>query len=117
MAASWSLSPNRISSTATVSFSLMMGTAPSSIRASRALRALSHRSRSARSAWVSSTCATWRSSAPNARSHRCMSADWPTAAAACRRAMSLGRAVMPKRARPRAIAPDDTTNICRPAVT
>ena len=57
IAASWSLSPKWISSVATVSFSLTIGTAPASSSAASASRALFSRSRSARSAWVKSTCA------------------------------------------------------------
>ena len=67
--ASRSLSPNRISSTATVSFSLMIGTSLASSSAASASRALLARVRSARSACVSSTCATARSRRANASSY------------------------------------------------
>ena len=92
IAASWSLSPNRISSTATESFSLRMGTARASSSAPSAARALFARTRSARSACVSSTCATEIPRASNASSYARMSSDCPAAAAAWSFAISLGRA-------------------------
>jgi hypothetical protein len=55
-----SLSPKRISSVATVSFSLTMGTTPSSSSLSNVCRALRNRSRSSRPARVTSTWATLR---------------------------------------------------------
>ena len=96
MAASWSLSPNRISSTATESFSLRIGTARASRSAPSAARALFDRTRSARSACVSSTCATEMPRVSNASSYTRMSSDCPAAAAACSLAISLGRELVPE---------------------
>ena len=59
MPARLSLSPKRISSTATVSFSLMIGTTPYSSSAVRVWRELRKRARFARSSRVRSTCATF----------------------------------------------------------
>ena len=58
-AARWSLSPNLISSTATVSFSLMMGMTFHSIRVERVLCTLMKRLRSVRSSMVSRIWATY----------------------------------------------------------
>jgi hypothetical protein len=55
-----SLSPKRISSVATVSFSLTMGTTPSFRSMCRVWRAFRKRSRSCRPVRVSNTCATRR---------------------------------------------------------
>ena len=59
IAASESLSPNAISSTLTVSFSLMIGMTLYSKRLRSVFRTLMYRDRSLKSSVVRSICATW----------------------------------------------------------
>ena len=63
-----SLSPILISSTATASFSLMIGTVPSSIN-SRSVWRAAQRRRFFRSSWVNSTCADTKPNVDNASAH------------------------------------------------
>ena len=103
-----SLSPKRISSTATVSFSLMIGTTPNPSRAVSVCRELRNRARFVRSSRVSSTCATFTPSFSNAFSYAHISRLWPTAAAACLIGRLLGYSLRPSFSMPEMIAPEDT---------
>ena len=115
-AASRSLSPNRISSVATVSFSLTTGTTPS---VEQPVAACAGRCGSARGGRRRR-----RSAAPgrrvrpcraNASAYGATSRPWPTLAAACWVARSRGRARRPSGASPAAIAPEETSTTWRPA--
>ena len=114
-AESVSLSPKTISSTATVSFSLMMGSAPMSSRRSKAFSMFMRRRRSSTQSRVSSTWAvTWPYSL-NSLSYMYISSHWPTAAQACRPPMSCGRRSSLSLPTPTPMAPEETSTISRPA--
>jgi hypothetical protein len=71
--ARWSFAPppppsRRISSVATVSFSLTIGTIPRESSVRSVFLAFTYRSRTSKSSWVRSSCATWRPRFSNARS-------------------------------------------------
>ena len=107
-AARRSLSPKRISDVATVSFSLTIGMAWSWRRRSMVRWALRARGRSPASADVSSTCPVVRPKRANERDHSWARRTWPTAAAACLVARSVGRVDRPSGPMPEATAPEDT---------
>ena len=114
-AASRSLSPNRISLVATVSFSLITGTACSVRRRSRVRWAFAALSRRPMSAAVSSTCPTTRSYLANESPQARANSSCPTLAAACLADRVEGRAVIRSGAIPAPIAPDETTKTSDPA--
>ena len=114
-AESRSLSPNRISLVATVSFSLTIATACSARSRSRVRWALVWEARIEISCAVSSTCPTVRPYRANAALHEFTSATCPTLAAACLVARSFGRRDNPSGSMPAAMAPDDTMTTSVPA--
>ena len=116
-AASASLSPKLISSVAVASFSFTTGTAPSANSAPSALRTLTYARRSAISAPVRRICAASSSCGPSASCQARCSAAWPSADAACSRGRLDGRFSSPRRRRPSAIAPDETTHTGVPPST
>ena len=111
-----SLSPKRISSVATVSFSFTMGTTPSSKqRRCSVWRAFRKRSRSSSPARVTSTCATLP---PVRREVLAVELDQPDLARRRRRPASRGSSgpgsFQPSSRLPTAMAPDETSTTSRP---
>ena len=104
-AARTSLSPNRISSTATVSFSLMIAIASHSSSEVSVLRMLRYRVRSSKSSRVSSTWAIFTSCCANASWKVRISSPCPTAATAWSLGMVLGRVRRSSSPIPAPIAP------------
>ena len=117
-AASRSLSPKRISSSATASFSLTTGTTPSSSRCDRVPRARRYWGR-----WTKSRGASriWPARRPWRPSRSCQTrikSGWPTAETAWSTAGSEGRGPAAASAdHPAAMAPDVTTTTRRPEAT
>ncbi|OEI69093.1 hypothetical protein Cus16_0923 [Curtobacterium sp. ER1/6] len=107
-AASRSLSPKRISSVATVSFSLTIGSTRSASNRSTARWAFTRCVGFCRSPAVSRTCAATTPCRSSSFWYRNMSTFWPVAAAACCVARSSGRPSSPRNGKPVAIAPEDT---------
>ena len=114
-AASRSLSPKRISCVATVSFSLMTGTAPNSSSVCSVERPLRYVARRVTSSVVSSTCPIVSPRPWNSSEYADMSCPCPTAAAACACGSSVGRVGMPSWPIPAEMAPEETSNTSLPA--
>ncbi len=115
-AASRSLSPKRISSSATASFSLTTGTTPSSTRWRSVPRAWRYWVRCTKSSGARSTCPATRECGSSPSCHRRMRRCWPTAETAWRTAGSPGRcSPRPSAAQPAAMAPELTTTMVCPA--
>ncbi len=117
-AARRSLSPKRISSSAMASFSLTIGTTPSSSNRSNVPRACRYWLRTTKSSGASST---WPLTIPwpsSRRSYTRISRLWPTADRACRVTASLGRLSPPRpmAGNPAAMAPEVTATTRWPAV-
>lgn len=106
-----SLSPSFNSLVATLSFSFTTGTAPSFRLASRAFLAFTYRSRVRTSSADNSNCATGLGA--SARSQSSISSVCPTAAAACLSGRVRGSWI-PRRSRPAAPAPEDTSTALAP---
>ena len=113
-AASVSLSPNLISSTVVVSFSLTMGTTPSSTRRVSASRACRYEDRRAVSWRVSRTREVLSPAARNTSSYAADRMHCPTEAHACRLGMSAGLRSNPRCGAPQAMAPELTTTRFHP---
>ena len=114
-ALSRSLSPKRISSSATASFSLTTGTTPSSSRWASVPRACRYCWRWTKSSGASSTWPASRSCGARPSCQARISRCWPTAETAWRTAGSVGRGPWRPRAdHPAAMAPDVTTTTSRP---
>ena len=113
-AASRSLSPNVISSVATVSFSFTTGIAPADRSRSNVRWALTNRRLATKSSWVKRICAATRSRSANRRAYSAIREPCPTAAAAWRPGRSFGRREKPSGARPEAMAPEETSTQARP---
>ncbi len=115
-AARRSLSPNRISSSATASFSLTTGTTPSSSSRARVWRACRYWLRCTKSSGASSTWPATSPRRPRASLHTFISRCCPTAATAWRVAGSAGRGRPGARlVQPAAMAPEVTTTTRSPA--
>ena len=114
-AESRSLSPNRISLVATVSFSFTIATACSTRSRSRVRWALVCWARIEMSCALSSTCPTVRPYRAKAALQEFTSATCPTLAAACLVARSFGRRVNPSGSMPAAMAPEETITTSVPA--
>ncbi len=113
-AARRSLSPKRISSSATASFSLTMGTTPSSSRWSRVWRACRYCWRWKKSSGASSTWPATRPCRANSSIQAWTSSGWPTAETAWSTAGSLERVrPSPSADQPAAMAPELTTTTRR----
>ena len=91
MADKVSLSPILYSSTATTSFSLMIGMTPMSSIVSNALREFMNLLRSWESMRVKRTWPTTWPYSRKSRSYVCMRTPWPTAARACFSRIDRGR--------------------------
>ncbi len=115
-AASRSLSPKRISSSATASFSLTTATTPSASSAARVSRACRYCPRCEKSRGASSTWPTARPTAEKASRQADIRRGWPTADTAWRVWASWGRGrPAPTSAQPAVIAPEVTTTTDQPA--
>ena len=108
-AAMRSLSPKRISSLAMASFSLMIGTQPSSINRISVLRACRYCVRSMKSLGTNNTWAPINWCFERCLLYSFISRLCPTAASACNVSVSVGRCFMPSAATPPATAPEVTT--------
>jgi hypothetical protein len=111
-----SLSPKRISLLASASFSLTIGTTPSSSIVAIVRRALRYWRGCIVSSAVISSCPTRMPYRPNAASYCAMSSPCPTEAAACWVATSVGRELNPSGPKPAAIAPDETSTMLPPSM-
>ena len=115
MAERVSLSPNSISSTDTVSFSLTMGMVPNFISCSKVLTTRQRRSWESTTSRVISTWAMVWLYSENILSYKYISSHCPTAAVACLAAMSCGRSRICSLPMPTAMAPEETRMISLPA--
>ncbi len=108
-AASRSLSPKRISSLATASFSFTTGTQPRSSRRTSVWRAWRYWRRFTKSWGTISTCAATAWWSASERVHVAIIRGWPRAARACSVGRSAGRCCRPSAATPADTAPELTT--------
>ena len=113
-AESRSLSPKRISLLASESFSLTIGTTPSSSRRFSVRCTFRYWTARIVSSAVIRIWPTRTPKRPNAASYCAISSPWPTAATACCVATSLGRLSKPSGPKPAAMAPDDTSTTRAP---